>query len=1443
MAAKEEDVKAQPLVIFYDSEAANGNVYCGDIIEIAAKCHPDVVKGSFRSLINTKQPLCAFAARDCGLSQDDLRNKPYFREVFQKFLFWIDGMVKSARKKHGKQFLPVLCAHHGYQFDFLILLNNMERFGIHHSVLTQLNIHFADSLVFCHELKDNGEKLLANTRLSLEALHKKFFPKKIFKDRHRAMGDVDGMVKIFTQTPLRKLLHLMKYSSTKERLEYYISQCGRKQQRAILEEKLCKLDACSKNMSIKKLLKEGVTYNSLRRIFEDCCSFMDFFEVMKTYGIERKVSKVMALHFGGLGLQNQGLTAYSYFYEEKPNQASAESRNAESKPQPNVVSVKTPEDDRLSEKDDGTEDWERDLVRAAPRSNFTLKCNTPAPLSLDLDDLYYAHSEKKIGVESLKGKLKSEITNSSRKSEGELSLSESKNVEVVSNSSRGKSPGAHTRKGSSDSAPHAPKQRGEKTVKRRKSFGNNKADGMLFKEVTFSEKDNKREVTPMQSKPINPPRSDNYVKNNKPSLRCSYSNEHKPETELKEQPFDRCRSLTECSEAKLQPTEISDAKSDPSTANLEQKFASVLIGDITILVPFEYDGEDCDSNVTAASDPEAHTQEKSRELSSTQESRVVDSAPVVQSVQGLLETHVGDLTEEDSFDPNEVITSLHQNCELPPDNSMMTVAPNFPSENGQSLPKSSESAHETCSEKQLESCNETTLKSSFVVSGVRSGRDTCHALPSSLDFDQSPENALVQDQVTCVGEEKANVSIDLQGVETSVDNSIPLVNLSSSGFQVSTSIFETNGNSIHEACSTNESPCLNSSTVERNSGLTSSWTELSCAYLPNNALLSSSLIENPSLGNCGINQGFTSDLTSTESAIQARGDFPAELSSEGSSFSDNQSVDEHTFSRQPPLGEERLYTPDTAQQQSNQLPLAGNARDAIAQQPTSPGLNYSQASFPSLLANPHGTFYQGYPALPLLKPCYPSFVFSSPIRPVIAPHLMQQPHPQEVFIPPLQYRNQMMFTNLAPPSLGLPPVPQAQLQPQLFPFFQAATAFPCSSRVNPYEQAQQAAGPPVDVSGQLVFTHSAIALSQGGPVASDYPVPKMDSRGSHGSFVDFSSDTSSIDGSFEGVVTSLENHTDDNFKSFLDKADNDFGYTSTVAYRDNHREPAEDFKEKNPLTGNTSDSQIFTLAQLCHMKVSGGNISASQQHCESQEDPVHKQVLVLSREESVMEMGRRLSPDGSSVEGVCLDSSSNNFKDEFSKEASAPPSDWDILSKECCGSTPTGVEEQKNENSKDTGPFPKPQRIKGKRSRGDIGTRGSSVLTSSHNDLHPGSEQVTVTCLIMNEQSSTCESNNNSPKLEDSGLSCVNDCSLRLKTRKNHRRVRFSKQDSARCRESSSSLQQPFKQSMGGPASDVWKRGLSNKLQRPFKEKSSRKAILEDKVAQAGTKTDKNNNS
>ena len=52
--------KREPLIIFYDSEAARGSVYYGDIIEIGAKCHPDIVDGSFQTFINTKQDFCAF---------------------------------------------------------------------------------------------------------------------------------------------------------------------------------------------------------------------------------------------------------------------------------------------------------------------------------------------------------------------------------------------------------------------------------------------------------------------------------------------------------------------------------------------------------------------------------------------------------------------------------------------------------------------------------------------------------------------------------------------------------------------------------------------------------------------------------------------------------------------------------------------------------------------------------------------------------------------------------------------------------------------------------------------------------------------------------------------------------------------------------------------------------------------------------------------------------------------------------------------------------------------------------------------------------------------------------------------------------------------------------------------------------------------------------------
>ena len=1215
-------------------------------------------------------------------------------------------------------------------------------------------------------------------------------------------------------------------------------------------------------MSIKKLLKEGITYNTLRKIFEDCCSFLDFYEVMKTYGIERKVSKVMALHFSGIGLQNQGAIAHSRLHEEKPNQGAAESQaertkgsqrdHCENKPQQNTVSADSLQDGKSSNQEEATEDWEREVATAVPRKNFTLKCITPAPLSLVLDDLSYARQGKTRGVES---QIKPEVACLQPKAEVDLSLSEKQRPQ-------GKAARAEVRNGSTYSARKAPKQRVERTVKWKKPFKEIEQDGRLSKKVTFSKRENKREVvTKKQSKSVSPSEKDKHATESKPSVCSLSSNEMTPENELKKQPFEGHCSSTGCSVAKWQPPVISGLDGNSSTTDLVQKFASVFIGDIAILVPVECGEKDYVSNVTELNKPDTHVQDHTKEAGSAKDSPVVDIAPVAHSPHVPLETHVGDLTIDDSSNYTKVVDSSQQISELSAGNAMLSVVSSSQSEHEQSHPQSPHRSSETSFEVRAEA-NTRKLKgdtevidtlpnfessegngmiSSWVSSNVRSEQGLSHpqspfetveghapdqaevaTVRSSLHLKQSSGNATILDQVVSrVEEEKINENSYLDGEVTSSNNFIPPANASSGGrevleeadHQVATSIVDTiSVNSQHPACSVN-----NESTTEGNNGLISSWAEIS-AYLPNDVSPPSDLHEEPSLGSFGMNRGFATGLIDTESANQAHCDLQAELSSESSSTSGDQSVDVHIFSRQPPLGEERGFTPDAVQQQPNQLPWVGNAIDGIPQLHSGPGFNYSQASFPSL-GNPHGAFHQAYHALPLLKPCYPSFPYSRHVRPGIPPHMMQQ-HPQQVFMPQFQYRNQMMFSNIVPPSVGFPAVPQSQFpgsqfQPQMFPFLQAAASgFPCFSRVNPYEQVQQAAGPPVDVSG-LVFTNSATALSQGSPVVNDYPIPTLDSSSSQGSDAkeDASSDTSSSDSSFEQMVTSPANQADDNstltHESFPAQTENDLGYSASVACKDSQKELEEELKEKSFLSGDNRDSQVFTLAQLCYKEVSSDNVSlnkltsskvfASHQQSESQEDPVHKQITILSREESVMGMGRRLSPDGSSVEGVCLDVPSGDtnsvHKDKVFKGKSSSSSNWDNLSGEYYGFRPNDIKEKEKEKITDSGPSPKPQRIKAKRTRRDKSTQASSVLVSSHKDLQPGNE-LSDTCPDVNGQpvSSKSNNNNNSSKQEDLGLNFAKNTSRHSNSKKSHRKVRFSKEDSERqSREASTPSDTPHK--------------------------------------------------
>lgn len=90
-----------------------------------------------------------------------------------------------------------------------------------------------------------------------------------------------------------------------------------------------------------------------------------------------------------------------------------------------MVSVNSLEDGKLFERENGIEDWERDLVKVVFWSSFILKCIIFVFLSLVFDDLLYIYLEKnKIGVEFLIGKVKFERIYFLYKFEGEYFLFE-----------------------------------------------------------------------------------------------------------------------------------------------------------------------------------------------------------------------------------------------------------------------------------------------------------------------------------------------------------------------------------------------------------------------------------------------------------------------------------------------------------------------------------------------------------------------------------------------------------------------------------------------------------------------------------------------------------------------------------------------------------------------------------------------------------------------------------------------------------------------------------------------------------------------------------------------------------------------------------------------------------------------------------------------------------
>ena len=392
-----ENSKGKPLFIFYDCEASNSQVFTADIIEIAARCYPEIRNTAFESLINTNQELGKFTVQRCGIKESDLEGKPMFDVVFKKFLNWIQNLLKRVSQKTGERLFPVLCAHNGYGFDYTILLSNMKRYGIKEQVLKMINLHFADTFQFCKELREEHHvEELQDTKLSMDSLFSKFCPGKQFLNRHRAMGDVNAMIEIFSKEPFKTAINNIDYATSESLFEWFTVQRSEKEQRILLEEKMAKLDAYTRNVYSKKLFQLQLTYDALQAIFENCCSFMDFYETLQDRGIDRKTAKHFACQFGGVGLKNQGTEPYCNLPKsEVTGRLDYSLDNVDSLMQketerpPNVPPLPSEDVSIVSE---SSECWDDELDESRSFS-FTIP-KSAVPLSLTIDDFVATSSSK-----------------------------------------------------------------------------------------------------------------------------------------------------------------------------------------------------------------------------------------------------------------------------------------------------------------------------------------------------------------------------------------------------------------------------------------------------------------------------------------------------------------------------------------------------------------------------------------------------------------------------------------------------------------------------------------------------------------------------------------------------------------------------------------------------------------------------------------------------------------------------------------------------------------------------------------------------------------------------------------------------------------------------------------------------------------------------------------
>ncbi|XP_035670598.1 uncharacterized protein LOC118412079, partial [Branchiostoma floridae] len=266
----------QPLLLFFDCEAAAGNVFRHNIIEVAMKCQPDLhPTAEFDSLIHTDQRIGSFGQEN-GLTARVLEGQPTFPEVLDQLLAWCSSVVEQVNTLTNCYHYPVLVAHGGELFDFLMLFSHCERHNVPIDKLREHNIHFADTFIHLDEVKQAGHKLLDGCPLSLDFLLNEWFPGEFTEGRHRAMVDVQLLIKVFYETPLHQFLDTLPIFSTEEWYEFYQTKKEIQKDKREFGDKLLFLNEVERKFAVRSLVKNGLNYGGLKHLYQQCRSVEHF---------------------------------------------------------------------------------------------------------------------------------------------------------------------------------------------------------------------------------------------------------------------------------------------------------------------------------------------------------------------------------------------------------------------------------------------------------------------------------------------------------------------------------------------------------------------------------------------------------------------------------------------------------------------------------------------------------------------------------------------------------------------------------------------------------------------------------------------------------------------------------------------------------------------------------------------------------------------------------------------------------------------------------------------------------------------------------------------------------------------------------------------------------------------------------------------------------------